>query len=246
MNPARILIATPLDGTPDTAHVSHQYHRSVAQLERAGAVVIPSQLMFADDLARGRSRCVWHALQRAQEWDWILWWDEDVVVRDTHIVPRMIARAEQDGHMVIGAPYPRKRIEAMFPYKPLESEFETGRISVKNDCMMVDYLAFGFMLTHRECLSAMVEHYANEWFFDSRVDGPSHETVALFRQVMTEEKMLPDGRRHRDLLGEDYSFCWRWRQMGGRVAMYVGEGAPLGHVGGHIFTGKHEELGRFR
>lgn len=246
MNPARILIATPLDGTPETAHVSYAFHRAVAQLERAGAVVVPSQLMFADDLARGRSRCVWHALQRAQEWDWILWFDEDVVVRDATIVPRMIKCAEEDGHLVIGAPYPRKRIEAMFPYKPMQAQLDAGKIEVVRDCVDVEFLAFGFMLTHRKCLEKMVAHYADEWFFDSRLDGPAHETVALFRQVMTETVTLPDGRRHRDLLGEDYSFCWRWRQMGGKVQMYVGNGSPLGHVGGHVFTGEWADLGRVR
>ncbi len=249
MNASRILIATPLDGNQHTAYVSAGYHHAVRQLERAGAVTIPSTLCFQDDLARARSRCVWYALQRGG-FDYLLFWDDDVVPSDMTIVPRMIARAEADGHEVIGAPYPRKRILATFPYKPLAAQLEAGRIAVKNDCIEVEFMGIGFCLISASCLEKMVAHYADEWWLDSHDGADLHETIALFKQVHTDEILIPDGKggtlRHRDLLSEDYSFMHRWRAMGGKVHMYVGEGAPLGHVGGHVFTGGRDELGRVR
>lgn len=241
-DPSRILIATPLDGNEYTAHLTAGYHHAVRQLERAGAVTLAGTLCFQDDLARARSRCVWYALTRST-WDYLLFWDDDVVPSDMSIVPRMVDRANVDGHDVLGAPYPRKRIKACFPYKPID--MSRGQLYAVNDCIEVDYLAIGFMLLSRKCLTEMVEFYADEWFTDRHEAGNEHETIGLFRQVMTSTIVRPDGKRHRDLLSEDYSFCHRWRAMGGKVQMYVGPGAPVGHVGGHVFTADNSEIGHW-
>lgn len=245
MTTPRILIATPVDGSPETAVVTHGYHHAVRQLERSGAVVMPSTLSFSDDLARARSRAVWWALQ-ADSWDYVLFWDDDVCPADTQIVPRMIARAEEDGYDVIGAPYPRKRIPAQFPYRPLPASLGQGSLDVVRDCVEVEALAFGFMLTSRKCLKSMVEYYKDDWFTDNHDQYRPHNTVAIFRQVMTDTSVLPDGTLTRDLLSEDYSFCHRWRAMGGKVMMYVGEGAPLRHIGGYAYHGERQDLGRVR
>jgi hypothetical protein len=247
-DPRRILIATPTDGHPQTAVVTYAYHQSMRQLERAGSVVIPSEIFFSDDLARARSRAIWYALQR-DGWDYILWIDDDVAF-DSSIVPRMIDRAMADGHHVLGAPYPRKRIPAQFPYKPLAAQQAAGKIEIKNDCVEVELIAFGFVLTSRECLETMCDAYSNEWFTDGHDATNIHETIGLFKQIHTDATTIPDGKgstmRYRELYSEDYSFAWRWRKIGGKVMMYVGEGAPLGHVGGHVFTGTRDEIGRIR
>lgn len=240
MTPSRLVIATPVDGSPSTAVVSHRYHVSVRQLERAGSVVIPAELCFADDLARARSRCVNFALKRP-DWDWMLWIDDDVAF-DSNIVPRMVEKAQANEYQVLAAPYPRKRIPTQFPYKPLAKNQP-----VVHDCIEVEWIAFGFVLTSRSCLETMCDAYSNEWFTDMHTGEPS-EVVALFKQVHTRESQIvkADGSkmRFRELLSEDYSFCHRWREIGGLVHMYVGEGAPLGHVGGHVYTGAREDLGR--
>lgn len=240
MNPRRVIIATPVDGSPNTASVSHRYHVSVRQLERAGSVVLPAELCFADDLARARSRCVHVALTKRDDWDWLLWIDDDVAF-DSQIVPRMLAIAEANEYEMIGAPYPRKRIPAQFPYKPL-----SATQAVKNDCVEVSTLAFGFVLTSRDMLATMCDAYSNDWFTDMHTGTPT-EVIALFKQVHTPESKItkPDGStmRFRELYSEDYSFCHRWRAIGGKIHMYVGEGSPLGHVGNHVFEGSKADLG---
>jgi hypothetical protein len=220
--------------------VTWGYHVAVRQLERSGAVILPAELCFSDDLARARSRCVRVALER-DDWDWLLFWDDDVVPADTSIVPRMIARADADRHDWIGAPYPRKRIPAQFPYKPLASSIDNGRIIVVNDCIEVELLAIGFTLIRRRSLAMMVMNYSDEWFTDSHERGEVKETIGIFRQIMTPITHV-NGRRFRELYSEDYSACYRWRQMGGKVQMFVGDGAPLAHVGGHVFLGAREDI----
>jgi hypothetical protein len=234
----RILIATPTDGRPDSAHVTWAYHQAVRNLERSGCVSLPATIGFSDDLAKARSRLARVALER-DGWDAVLWLDDDVAPQDVSIIGRMAS----SGHDVIGAPYPRKRIPALIPYKPLASTLETGRLSVEGDCTEVELLAFGCMLTSRRCLESMVAAYREgDWFSDSHDGIVARETVAIFGQVQTPTREV-DGHRHRDLLGEDYSFCYRWRAIGGRVMMYVGAGAPVRHIGGHEFTATRAEIG---
>ncbi len=236
----RVIVFTPVDGSPVTATVSHGYHQAIRTLERSGAVVMSAGISMSDDLVRGRSRAVRIALT-VPNWEWMLHWDDDVVPQDPMIVSRMIERAEADGHDMIAAPYPRKRIKVNFPYKPLAAEIETGKLLVKNDCMEVELIGFGFVLTSRKCLEGMVTHYANEWFTDAHDPANIAQTVALFGQLRID---MPNGWR--DLYSEDYSFCHRWRAVGGKIQMFVGEGSPLAHIGGYAYTGKREELGEFR
>lgn len=239
-DPTRLVIATPTDGAPPFASVTWGYHNAVRQLERAGANIIPSEVCFSDDLARARSRCVWWALQRP--FDWLLFWDDDVVPKDTKIVPDMIAAAENGGHDWLGAPYPRKRIPAAFPYKPLQSQTE-----VVDECAEVELLAIGFTLISQRCLALMVDHYREEdWFTDGHDAANPHETVGIFKQVTTDTITRPDGTRFRELYSEDYSACYRWRAMGGQIQMYVGPGSPVAHVGMHSFEGLPSELGNTR
>jgi hypothetical protein len=243
----KILIATPTDGNPMTAVVSFAYHAAVSALRAAHAdylEVVPGTLMFNDDLARARSRAVWYALEPERDgtWDYLLWIDDDVAF-DHDIVPRMIESAVAGGFDVLAAPYPRKRIPTSFPYRPLTSSFEAGGFRTFHSCAEVEAVAFGFVLTSRHCLTSMVKRYASEWFTDMHQTEHPREIVALFKQVHTDPVLGPDGKARRDLFSEDYSFCHRWRAMGGSIHMYMGPGTPLGHVGGHMYRGGMNEIG---
>lgn len=234
-----ILLATPTDGHPETSSVTYAYHKSMLELTRMGMVTIPASLFFSDDLARARSRGVWFALQQTG-WEYVLWIDDDIKFNPA-IVPLMIQAAVQNGYDILAAPYPRKRIKTTYPYIPLLDTMQTGTLNAKNGCAEVEAVAAGFMLTSRKCLESMVTYYADyEWFTDNHDPDMPHETVAIFRQVMTPTRYV-DGKRARDLFSEDYSFCWRWRRMGGQIHMYLGPGSPLGHVGGHVFQGAEDE-----
>lgn len=240
---ARIVIATPTYGDPNSAVVSYAYHRAVRRFEKEGAHVIgDASIVFSEDVGRARSRAVWYALQRTG-WTHILWWDADVAIQDHGIVERMLAT----GYDVVGAPYPRKRPgDPSIPYVPTEEFRRTGEARVDSKtCLEVNALGFGFVLTSRECLERMVEEYAGEWWTDVRGHSEPHEVVAIFKQIHTDPVTLPDGTRFREWLTEDYSFCKRWRDIGGKVHMYVGQGTPLGHVGGHVYTAGSEHLGNF-
>lgn len=238
----RLVIATPIYGTPETATVHAGYHHAVRALERRGAEIIPHEIMFSDDICRARARCVDYALRRG--FDWLMFWDSDVFPRDPSIVARMLERATVDGHHWLGAPYPRKRMPAMFPYRELPGK---AALEVVRDCAEVEALAIGFTLISQWCLQKMWNHYRSTlWFSDWRgsPDGAfePRELVDLF-DFMREPERQVAGHRFREKLSEDYAACVRWRALGGKIQMYVGDGAPVAHIGSHVYTGRRDELG---
>jgi len=88
-------------------------------------------------------------------------------------------------------------------------------------------MPIGFSLLRRDMLRSMVSHYS-----ELRYSKGRGSVTGLF--MMT----LRDG----SLVDEDYAFCKRWRDMGGRLHLYLGPEAPLGHLGAHIYRGTHEGL----
>jgi hypothetical protein len=244
----RILLATPLEGTQETAHVSFAYHTAVRHLERQGVNILPHSITFSTDVVRARSRCVDHALTE-DFWDWILWWDEDVALTEQQYLARMIQRAIEDKHDVICGPYPRKRLPTVFPYRPFFADVSARAMPIIRDCIEVEGAPAGFMLTSRACLERMVDHYRPTLWCTDLVDNAPREIVEIFMlQYSQETEILWDGQpmRYRERLSEDYSFCQLWRAMGGKVQLYVSGEAPLSHVGKYAFPGKMSDLGRVR
>lgn len=240
---SRVLVATLLDDQTEKASVAFGYHIASRALHKAGTVdFIPGEICYPGDVVRTRSTALAYSL-RQSAWDWLLWWDADVVPKDSAILQHMIARAEEGGHDWIGAPYPRKRIPALFPFKMLDEDWDAKRMPVKNDCIEVDLLAIGFTLIRRAALERFVARYREDlWFIDKQGES-FYEAVAVFFLMFTETETR-HGMRYRELLSEDYSACRRWRAMGGKVQMYVGPGSPVGHVGTHLYTGTKQDLSR--
>jgi hypothetical protein len=83
----------------------------------------------------------------------------------------------------------------------------------------------------RRCLERMVDHYGKDGSisFVDGADGSRAMTVALFALMFRDGDMCP----------EDYSFCYRWRDLGGEIWMVIpriGDG-PAEHIGSYVFGG---------
>jgi hypothetical protein len=90
------------------------------------------------------------------------------------------------------------------------------------------------MKCSRAMLEKMTDHYADTLTFADRY-MPQGKCVRLFDPYHFTGS---DGMRH--ALSEDYSFCQRWRDMGGKV--YVDVMITMGHVGKYEYAG---QLGQF-
>jgi hypothetical protein len=85
----------------------------------------------------------------------------------------------------------------------------------------------GFMMISREALTRMHEHYPELNCKNDHQNRDFDEYCAIFDCMID-----PDSKRY---LSEDYAFCRRWQQMGGKI--YADCNTTLGHVGNLPFSG---------
>ena len=135
----------------------------------------------------------------------LLFWDSDVGGDDA---PRILQGMVGSNVDLIAAPYARKN--------------RTAGPTHSNDG---GHVAMGFTLLSHACMARMVEAYASTLTFGDQVDGKVIPTVALFQLMLA----------HGTMLGEDFSFCERWKQIGGSVYLYEEPGLKLSHVGATIY-----------
>lgn len=242
----KIAIAMPIPGHPDTADVPlcvqeklREIHHSQFQLLDDPGQKVERKIYSNVDTSKARDRLASIFLNETDCTD-LLWWDSDVYPDDLQIIARMMGT----GFPCVAATYPKKKFPAEMVY--MKEGLSKGRhkVEVINDCVEVDGIGFGFVLTTRSCLQRMWDSYKpTRWYFDV-VANQRRPSVGMFDLLYTEEMVLPNGERHRVKLSEDFSWCKSYQAIGGRVMMYVGQGAPLQHVGKHRFTGDSFEYFR--
>jgi hypothetical protein len=89
----------------------------------------------------------------------------------------------------------------------------------------VPYAACGFMMIKRQALEAMAAHYP-ELRYQEDFTGPGTEVFYAFFDTMIHKGCF---------LPEDYSFCKRWKDMGGEVWGDVA--SRFDHVGSYVYSG---------
>jgi len=111
----------------------------------------------------------------------------------------------------------------------------------------MDAVPIGYGLLRRDALEQMVTHYAEKApcpscghaeHYTKIVDGKAKRYAGIFNMTCRS----PSAGMPTVLRDEDFAFCDRWRELGGDLYLYVGEGAPLGHVGRTLFRGTREAL----
>jgi hypothetical protein len=81
----------------------------------------------------------------------------------------------------------------------------------------------GFMCLTRSCIERMNAAYEGKTFKDK--SAPNGKAVALFDNIH-------EGSMY---WGEDFSFCKRWRDIGGQI--WIDPTINMGHIGNKMFTG---------
>jgi hypothetical protein len=98
----------------------------------------------------------------------------------------------------------------------------------KDGLLEVSYGATGFMLIKREVIEKMIKHYPETAYTPEVYDESNQAGMqkhALFDTMIYKGKYL----------SEDYTFCHRWQQMGGKI--YIDPSIVLDHVGTYTFKG---------
>lgn len=132
--------------------------------------------------------------------------------------------------MVCGA-YPKRDLPLQFPMQQLPGGM---RADTGSGLAEVAGMPGGFMKMSRTMLEKMTDHYAPTLTYADKY-MPEGKCVRLFHPY---DYTHTDGTLHS--LSEDYAFCQRWRDMGGKV--YCDVMITMGHVGKYEYAG---QLGAF-
>jgi hypothetical protein len=189
---------------------------------------------------RARNVAVGRFMQKSQA-EYFMFIDADV-----HFDPEAVIRLIRSGHELSVACYPKKFVDwnqaaeavkrgdnrnmAMLSAS-LVLNFESQKNEVINGFVSILDGPTGFMLIKRSVFEKMQVRYPELNCKNDHQNRDFDEYNAVFDCMID-----PVTRRY---LSEDYAFCRRWQQMGGKI--YADTATTLGHVGNLPFSGKLSE-----
>jgi len=217
-----------------------KYMKSIVNLQmllmREGVQLMLDTTENESLVHRARNVSIGRFMQKTDA-DFFMFIDADVEF-DAHSVLRLL----NSGHDVSVAVYPKKVVmwdqarEAVengddrnmaLLSSSLVANIGATKRSVVNGFVEVLDGPTGFMMISREALTKMHEHYPELNCKNDHQNRDFDEYCAIFDCMID-----PDSKRY---LSENYAFCRRWQQMGGKI--YADCNTTLGHVGNLPFSG---------
>ncbi len=189
---------------------------------------------------RARNISVARFMIRSQA-EYFMFVDADVKF-EAESVMRLLA----SGHDVSCAVYPKKVVmwdQAEHAVKTndtrnlnklaasLVMNFKQANAQIVNGFVEVLDGPTGFLMIKRDVFTRMFERYPELNCKNDHQNRDFEDYCAVFDCMID-----PENRRY---LSEDYAFCRRWQQMGGRI--FADVTTTLGHVGNIRFMGKLED-----
>src|SRR5210317_988357 len=217
-----------------------KYMKSIVNLQmllmREGVQLMLDTTENESLVHRARNESIGRFMQKTDA-DYFMFIDADVEF-DAQSVLRLL----RSGHEVSVAVYPKKVVMWDQAREAVENGDERNmallssslvanigatRRSVVNGFVEVLDGPTGFMMISREALTKMHEHYPELNCKNDHQNRDFDEYCALFDCMID-----PESKRY---LSEDYAFCRRWQQMGGKI--FADTQTVLGHVGNLSFAG---------
>lgn len=185
---------------------------------------------------RARNVSVGRFMQKTDA-DYFMFVDADI-----HFDPDAVVRLIRSGHDISVACYPKKIVM----WEQASQKFGEG--DTRNPAMLASSLVVnfgantrpiengfveildgptGFMMIKRDVFTRMEAHFPDLKCMNDHQNRDFETYHAAFDCMID-----PVSRRY---LSEDYAFCRRWQQMGGRI--FADVQTTLGHVGNLPFTG---------
>lgn len=124
----------------------------------------------------------------------------------------------------VAAIYPQRKDPINFCVRYLDDPDKKGIYANEETGLIeVDGVPFGCVKLSRSMCEQMVKHYADtEYFCQGTLTDKAWD---LFGSYWMEKLKF----------GEDYSFCRRWRDMGGKI--WIAPEMNMGHIGNKTFIG---------
>lgn len=231
-----LFLSTPCYG----GQVLEQYAASVVQLsemcDQRGIKIFLDTTENESLVQRARNVSLGRFMQKS-DCDYMMFIDADI-----HFDPRSVMALLDSGHDFSVACYPKKFINWEAAAHGLKTGDERPphmmasslvvniggqKKAIENGFVEVLDGPTGFMLFKRSVIEKMQEKYPELMCKNDHQNRDFDEYCALFDCMID-----PESKRY---LSEDYAFCRRWQQMGGKIYAHVG--TALGHVGNLGFSG---------
>jgi hypothetical protein len=246
--PYKIMVCTPCH-----SEVSMHYTQAVLkfQLEcMKRNILLSFSLLKSSLVTQGRNLCVAEFLNHEDNYDHLLFIDSDIDFNSETIF-KMLA-ADKD---IIACPYPMKTFDTdkmwdkihktdmiktqkdllpagyIFPIKIGKNE-----LIMDNGVIEVTHAPTGCMLIKRKVIETMIEkHPELEIYQPTIINGKETKKDNFYNLFDT----LHDIETKR-YFGEDFGFCQRWTDLGGKVYIYAMD--YITHVGDHQYCGRFYDM----
>jgi len=239
-----IFVATPVH-----SECSIHYTQALLKFQQAcmsNGIMVSFSLLKSSLVTQGRNLCVSNFMEAAEPYTHFLFIDSDIEFKPETIFSMI--EADKD---VIAAPYPLKsidwnkihvrvkdKIETMSPELlakmgfiwPIKLENQNN-ILVKKGVMEVSHAPTGCMLIKRNVFEKMIKAYP-----DLKIEQPTmvngKEDTRPYYYNFFDTYHEPETKRY---YGEDFGFCKRWTQIGGKCYLYVLD--DIVHIGEYRYEG---------
>jgi hypothetical protein len=237
--PPHIFVATPCYGGAVSLRYMHGVIGLLLYGLQYGFAVSIETLSHESLITRGRNTLVSKFLDKADATH-LLFIDADIGFE-----PQQVARMLAFGEDVVAGMYPLKTLawdEAAldrarggegvdtapirFVGKPCEGE----ALETRGGFLTGQYAGTGFMMIRRDALIRLIEAYPDTRYTATHT---TTEAAQSAHQYALFDCVIDKATGH--YLSEDYTFCQRWRAIGGRV--WLDPQGVLAHVGSHDFVG---------
>tara|TARA_R100000149_G_scaffold34714_1_gene13306 strand:+ start:1188 stop:2018 length:831 start_codon:yes stop_codon:yes gene_type:complete len=237
-----IFVATPVH-----SEVSIHYTQACLEFQKQciiNGIKVTFQLMKSSLVTQGRNLCVSGFME--SPCTHLLFIDSDIDF-DAKSIFKMV-QADKD---VISIPYPLKSIQwekgfkkikdnKIQSIKDLKSAFfqfpmkvkDHQHVEVENGCMEVTHSPTGCMLIKRSVFEKMIEKYPEmEIKQQTIINGEMQDRPYFYNFFDT--LFEPVSKVY---LGEDFAFCKRWKDIGGKCYAYVED--YITHIGEFPYKGR--------
>ena len=248
-SPHKIMVCTPCH-----SDVSMHYCQAVLKFQQAcwkEGILCSFTLLKSSLVTQGRNLCVAEFLNHKDNYTHLLFIDSDI-----DFSPKSIFKMLEFDKDLISLPYPMKLLSwdkiwrrlntkedaisnekdlatAGFTY-PVKVE-DPNSITVDKGLMELTHAPTGCMLIKRNVFEKMIKEYPHlEIYQPTNINGKEVKKDNMYNLFDT----LHDTKTKR-YFGEDFGFCQRWTDIGGKVYAYID--APITHVGEYCYKGRFRD-----
>ena len=239
--------------TPCHSDVSMHYTQAVLKFQQECMkrnILVSFSLLKSSLVTQGRNLCVAEFLNHKDNYDYLLFIDSDISFKSETIF-KMID-ADKD---IIACPYPMKMFETDKMWKKIKEtdmvksekdllssgymypiKIGKNELIVDKGVMEVTHAPTGCMLIKRNVIEKLIEkHPELEIYQPTVINGKETKKENFYNLFDTLHDL--ETKRY---FGEDFGFCQRWTDIGGKVYVYVMD--HISHIGDHEYCGRFYDM----